>query len=156
MLWKKIDMLTVKRKKLGLHEVRSHRKPCWGKGCLRRAAWFFSWWCWVLPAAWRVACGEGRSTGRGGRRCEKFSPWAGTPLCTQLSKTAAPQDTQMCTGCCPNSCWAPQAALGASSGPGKNLPVPLIATATCGALLPFLLHPCVSCTGASVSVQGAF
>lgn len=142
MLWKKIDMVTVKRKKLCLHKVKSHRKPCWGKGlpgkdCLVVQLMVPSSFCCLEGGLWRRKVhGEGEDVRN--FLCELAPSCAGswaTPLLPGMHRCAQ--------AVVPNSCWAPQTVLGASSGPGKSLPVPLMAAATCGVLLPFLVHPCV-------------
>lgn len=140
MLWKKIDMLTVKRKKLGLHKVKSDRKPCWGKSCLGRAAWLFSWWllsssCCLEGGMWRRKVhGEGEDV-------RNFLHELAPTCAHSWAKPLLPRTHWCAQAVVPNSCWALQSVFGASSGPGKKLPVPLMATATCGVSLPFLVHP---------------
>lgn len=78
---------------------------------------------------------------QGGRRCEEFSLRANTQPCTQLSKTKAPQDAQMCTGCCAQQLLSSTDSSWSKFWASKNPPVPLMATGTCGFCFPS--HPCV-------------
>lgn len=127
----KIDMLTVKREKLGLHKVKSNRKPWWGKGCLVQLMMLSSSCC-LKGGLWR-----GKVHGEGEYVRNFLHELAPSCACS-WAKPVLPRTHRCAQAVVLNSCWAPQTALGASSGSGK---IPATPTDGCSHIWGFTSLP---------------